>query len=93
MTDSAAAIREMCVPLIREARERGLMIFHGGLSGPLWFTADELEQKQAGGKFCWGPVNWRLMSTEEYLNESSERLSDAQHEHERRVLTVRSIRQ
>lgn len=44
------------------ARSQNLWFFHGGLSGPLWFSPDDLEAEQKNGKFIWGAGNWQLRS-------------------------------
>src|SRR5258706_11975730 len=52
-----------------KAKAKGLWFFHGGLSGPLWFSPAELQAQQEGGKFVWGAVNWGLRKPTEHLDE------------------------
>jgi hypothetical protein len=53
--------------LFERARASKLWFFHGGLSGPLWFSPDELEADQKKGKFIWGASNWTLRDPAEAL--------------------------
>ncbi len=59
--------RDALAALFVEAHAKGLWFFHGGLSGPLWFSPNELEKEQAAGRFVWGAVNWRLRNPRERL--------------------------
>jgi len=58
MDERDVVIIKSLQPLFQEARMHG-MWFHQRYCN-LWFTPDELEQKQANGKFIWGPPNWEL---------------------------------
>jgi hypothetical protein len=63
------ASRAMLDALFEQARREKLWFFHGGLSGPLWFTPDELQAEQAKGNFVWGAPNWKLRSPFELLDQ------------------------
>ena len=54
-------------PMFKEAREKGLW-FHGTYHD-LWFTPDELEQRQSEGQSLWGAVNWKLRNPNERLQQ------------------------
>lgn len=64
------------------ARTKRLWFFHGGLSGPLWFSPDELEAEQKGEKFVWGAANWTLRNPLEYLQEADHVVERAKIERE-----------
>lgn len=64
------------------ARTKQLWFFHGGLSGPLWFSPDELEAEQKNGKFVWGAVNWHLRDPKEYLEQAGVAVDRAKAEQE-----------
>lgn len=67
--------------LFTEARKRRLWFYHNSLAaGPLWFSPDELEEKQKGGTFVWGAGNWRLRSPDEYLAQLDQEVVKAKHE-------------
>jgi len=77
------AIAAALAPLIATARRDGKWLFHGGLSGPLWFTPDQLAAENANGKFLWGPVNWEPRDPQGRLSEAERRRDDAQAEVDR----------
>jgi hypothetical protein len=54
--------------LFFEARAKGLWFFHGGFSGPLWLSPDELQKEQDKGNFIWGAINWELRDPHEHLD-------------------------
>lgn len=47
-------------PLFKIARENNLM-FHCNYQDII-LSPDELEEHQRNGRFCWGAVNWNLVS-------------------------------
>ena len=51
-------------PLFDEARRTGAWFFHGGPSGPLWFSPDHLAELQARGSYCWDATCWALRNPE-----------------------------
>lgn len=51
------------VGMFERARKEGLW-FHCNYQD-LWFSPDELERRQKGGRFRWGPVNWKLRDPRE----------------------------
>lgn len=58
MSFRTQAIIESLQPLIREAREKGLILrtpYQG-----IELTPDEFEAHLAKGEFVWGPVNWTV---------------------------------
>lgn len=55
--------------LFKRARKEHLWFFLGGLTGPIWFSPDELEAQQKEGKFIWGADNWRLRNPQERVQE------------------------
>lgn len=67
MTPQGEAIRESLQEMFRKARERKLW-FHS-LYQDVWFSPDELDQMHEQGRFLWGPVNWKLRSPSEKLDE------------------------
>lgn len=52
--------RDALDEMFRTARADGLWFYHNGISGPLWFSPDELQAEQAKGRFVWGAINWTL---------------------------------
>lgn len=46
--------------MFETARREHLWFFHGGLSGPVWLSPDELQAEQEKGSFLWGAPNWTL---------------------------------
>ena len=71
------------------ARAENLWFFHGGLSGPLWFSPDELQTAQEKGNFIWGAVNWRLRSPLERVVQIDEEIQKLQRERDHFVKGVR----
>lgn len=61
------ASRDALDDLFTRARVERLWFFHGGLSGPLWFSPAELQAEQEKGTFVWGAGNWQLRSPLERL--------------------------
>lgn len=59
--------RDALDAMFTRARSENLWFFHGGLSGPLWFSPDELQAEQEKGNFVWGADNWRLCSPRERI--------------------------
>ncbi len=53
-------IVESMKPLFEEARLNNLL-FRSNYQDII-FSPDELEKEQTGGHFCWGAVNWELVS-------------------------------
>ncbi len=62
-----AEIAEGLKPLFKKARKENLM-FHCNYQD-LIYSADELEEHQKHGRFCWGARNWDLVSAESRYNE------------------------
>jgi len=54
-------------PLFEKAEKEGLWFYSNYQE--LWFSPAELKQKQAGGTFLWGAVNWKLRNPKEHLEE------------------------
>lgn len=75
--------------MFERARREGLWFFHGGLSGPLWFSPDELQAKQAGGSFIWGPVNWDLRDPSEHLRDADRHVESAKAERDKIAARLR----
>ena len=67
-------------PLFDEARRTGAWFFHGGPSGPLWFSPDHLAELQARGSYCWDATCWALRNPREWLEDAERRLKQAQEE-------------
>jgi len=57
--------RDALDEMFRRAIANGLWFYHGGMSGPLWFSPDELQAEQEKGQFVWGAVNWQLRDPQE----------------------------
>lgn len=55
--------------MFAKARSEGLWFFHGGMSGPIWFSPADLEAEQKKGSFVWGAVNWQLRNPIERVAE------------------------
>lgn len=51
--------------LFMQALENGLWFFSPYQA--LWFTPHELAEQQRGGRFRWGPQNWRLRDPQEHI--------------------------
>ena len=81
------ADRDELDKLFTIARRDRLWFFHGGLSGPLWFSPNQLEAEQKNGKFVWGAVNWALRDPQEHLNEAVQHRKAAEAE-EIRIATL-----
>lgn len=71
--------------MFNQARISGLWFFHGGMSGPLWFTPDELQAEQEKGKFVWGAVNWSLRSPTILLEQLTQKMESLDTEFRRVV--------
>ena len=76
-------VERSLAPLFEQADREGLWFFHGGLSGPLWFSPAELRQQHEQRRFLWGAENWTLRSPDEYLEEYRRRLQTAENQYER----------
>jgi hypothetical protein len=70
-------------PLFDEARRTGMWFFHGGPSGPLWFSPDHLVELQARGSYRWDAKCWVLRNPREWLADAERRLKLAQEEVQR----------
>lgn len=81
--------RDALDAMFTRARAEGLWFFHGGLSGPLWFSPDELQTVQEKGSFIWGPENWRLRSPLERICEIDEKIQELQRERDHFVKGMR----
>lgn len=64
--------------LFEEASKADLLFFHGGLSGPLYFTPAELREEHKHGRFIWGPINWQLVSKQDYIDLAQREVDRAQ---------------
>lgn len=42
------------------------------------FSPAELRKAQSEGRFCWGPVNWRLIDPHELLRDTAKEMSAIQ---------------
>jgi hypothetical protein len=70
-------------PLFDEARRTGKWFFHGGPSGPLWFSPDHLAELQARGSYCWDAQNWTLRDPRDWLVDAERRAKQAQEQVQR----------
>lgn len=69
--------RDALDEMFGQATKAGLWFFHGGLSGPLWFSPVELDAQQKKGQFVWGAVNWTLRDPREFLEEARTKVQAA----------------
>lgn len=46
----------------------------------LWFSPEDLEEKQANGKFRWGAVNWELRDPQERIEQLRREMGRVQNE-------------
>lgn len=67
MTNEQAAADALSLlePLIQQAEREGKLL--ESTYQNIVFTPAELRRANAEGKFRWGPVNWRLVTKQEYL--------------------------
>ena len=65
-------------PMFEYAEEHNLWFFHQGLSGLLWFSPQELREKQKDGQFIWGEDNWQLEDPFEELENLREAVIEKQ---------------
>jgi hypothetical protein len=63
------AAKDALIALFEQARAENKWFYHGGMTGPLWFSPAELEAELAAGHFLWGALNWRLRDPAEHLHE------------------------
>lgn len=74
-----------------EARKHNLWFYHGGMSGPFWFSPDELETQQRNGKFVWGSGNWKLRPPQEYIDSLKRAVTSAQEELDKATKRVANV--
>lgn len=75
--------------MFNEARAKNLWFYHGGLSGPLWLSPNELQSFQEKGEYRWGASNWQLRDPQERLYElevATTKLLTERKEFERRMV-------
>lgn len=72
--------RDALDAMFAEARAKRLWFFHGGMSGPLWFSPDELEAKQKNKRFIWSAENWKLRDPAEYVASLDHKIASLQNE-------------
>lgn len=75
MPDARESVIKGMKPMIEKARRNGMWLW--SRYQDLWFSPDELESKQAAGRFCWGPANWSLRHPSERLKELESRCDRA----------------
>lgn len=85
MTEREQIIASLAPLFDRAERENLLFRAH---YQQIVFTPGELQKEQADGRFVWGPVNWELISKDEYLRQAEVELKSAEAEvNRRRALT------
>lgn len=74
-TERTEMILKELEPLFKRARVEGLWFWTSYQD--LWFSPDDLEERQREGRFIWGAVNWKLRDPMERLKEMEEKAKGA----------------
>jgi hypothetical protein len=74
-------IKEELKPLFEKAEKEGLWFYTNYQS--LWFTPEQLREKQKEGRFVWGKENWQLRNPRERLKEIKKKNQELEQKIER----------